>query len=217
VVLASSFLCGGILTGFSALSVGQRPERSYILTEWPQHAQRSRVANLQSWTSESRSVRRSAAHRRCDVRAAEKRSVARSRKGLSNFRSTLPYKPSVSWWTAHGILTRHFASRGFSFPSLLALRVLSEGVHPALSTVLVGRQSSRVRFARGNLSPTGLTTAAPVWYPAGVMWTIGIVADNTRKGNTKGVFWALRPSPVWGEKPALYLLDPHLTRWGRVY
>lgn len=82
-------------------------------------------------------MRRSAAHRRCDVRAAEKRSVARSRKGLSNFRSTLPYKPSVSWWTAHGILTRHFASRGFSCASLLALRVLSEGVYPALSTVLL--------------------------------------------------------------------------------
>ena len=95
------------------------------------------MANLQSWTWGARSVRRSAAHRRCDVRATEKRSAARRRKGLSNFRWSLPYKPSVSWWMAHGILTRHFANRGFSFPSLLALRVLSEGVQPALSTVLL--------------------------------------------------------------------------------
>jgi hypothetical protein len=73
-----------------------------------------------------------------DVGAHARRSSALGRRKVSRSRLTHPYRPPCSWWDAHAVLTRSFARRGFSFPSLLALRVLSEGVYPALSTVLLG-------------------------------------------------------------------------------
>jgi len=43
----------------------------------------------------------------------------------------------VSWWALHAALAENFKRRGFSCGGLLALRVLSEGIYPALTTVLL--------------------------------------------------------------------------------
>jgi hypothetical protein len=42
-----------------------------------------------------------------------------------------------SWWDLHALLTDHLKRRGFSSASLIALRLLSEGIDGALSTVLL--------------------------------------------------------------------------------
>jgi len=49
----------------------------------------------------------------------------------------IPQQPPLTWWKLHALLAENFRRRGFSCGSLLALRVLSEGLYPALSIVLL--------------------------------------------------------------------------------
>lgn len=85
----------------------------------------------------ARNPRRRPARWRRDVRATRKRSTARRRKALSHFKRTPPYKPSVSWWDLHALLTAELRSRGFASASLIALRILTEGVESGLYVVML--------------------------------------------------------------------------------
>jgi hypothetical protein len=83
-------------------------------------------------------VKRRPAHSSHDVRATSKRSSAHRRLTLSDLKHTHAYKPlGRSWWELHVLLTSHLRRRGFASASLIALRVLSEGVDGALSTVML--------------------------------------------------------------------------------
>ena len=58
----------------------------------------------------------------------------------------------MSWWELHTVLTEHLKHRGFNGAALIALRVLSEGVYPALTSVLLAYwmaiEDARVEWRR---------------------------------------------------------------------
>jgi hypothetical protein len=121
--------------------------------KWRLSRERLRPAPPRCVGGQSRSVKPSRGHGRSDVRATRKRLSAHRRRTLSNFKRTPPYKPPCrSWWELHALLTSHLKARGFSSASLIALRVLSEGVDGALSTVMVAFylavDDARVEWAR---------------------------------------------------------------------
>ncbi len=72
-----------------------------------------------------------------EVLAQDDLSSGRGREALPRFKPTHPYEPSLSSWAVHALLTEHLKRRGFSGASLIALRILSEGVESGLSTVLL--------------------------------------------------------------------------------
>jgi len=43
----------------------------------------------------------------------------------------------VSWWTLHALLTENLRRRGFASASLIALRILTEGVESGLAVVML--------------------------------------------------------------------------------
>lgn len=85
----------------------------------------------------ARNMKRSPGTRRPDVHAKKDFSSAHRRKVGSHFKWTHPYKLSRSAWDVHALLTYHLERRGFNGASFIALRVMSEGVESALSTVLL--------------------------------------------------------------------------------
>jgi len=84
----------------------------------------------------ARNVRRPSGHGRSDVNATCRASSARRRKHVSHV-SRKPTLNSPSLWRFHRVLARHLQQRGFGSGSFIALKILSEGLYPALTFVLL--------------------------------------------------------------------------------
>jgi hypothetical protein len=129
--------CLVLATCCCVLAVGSCAALSMVRTAWRLNRKGALVAKRR---------RRQSASRSSDIPPEWRRSrcsrVGRSRghhKSKPSARVTLPYpyKPSASWWSLHALLTQHLKRRGFECASLIALRILSEGIDGAVSTVLI--------------------------------------------------------------------------------
>lgn len=97
-----------------------------------------RVSKVEASLS-SRNVRPSSAVGGPEVHARDWATSVRRRKKLSNVRQDTPLlaQHDSSAWEFVELLTQHLRRRGFSAGSILALRVVTEGIDSAISTLLL--------------------------------------------------------------------------------